>query len=95
MVIINIKQNMNKSAMIRARIKEDLKEDVNKVFDKLGLTTTEAITLFYKQIKLNNGLPFDVKIPNKTTRKTMIETDKKKNLFKTESVDDLLSKLAI
>lgn len=81
--------------MIRARIKEDLKEDVNKVFDKLGLTTTEAITLFYKQIKLNNGLPFDVKIPNKTTRKTMIETDKKKNLFKTESVDDLLSKLAI
>jgi DNA-damage-inducible protein J len=86
---------MNKSAMIRARIKEDLKEDVNKVFDKLGLTTTEAITLFYKQIKLNNGLPFDVKIPNKTTRKTMIETDKKKNLFKTESVDDLLSKLAI
>jgi DNA-damage-inducible protein J len=95
MVIINIKQNMNKSAMIRARIKEDLKEDVNKVFDKLGLTTTEAITLFYKQIKLNNGLPFDVKIPNKTTRKTMIETDKKKNLFKTESVDDLLSKLEI
>jgi DNA-damage-inducible protein J len=86
---------MNKSAMIRARIKEDLKEDVNKVFDKLGLTTTEAITLFYKQIKLNNGLPFDVKIPNKTTRKTMIETDKKKNLFKTESVDDLLSKLEI
>lgn len=81
--------------MIRARIKEDLKEDVNKVFDKLGLTTTEAITLFYKQIKLNNGLPFDVKIPNKTTRKTMIETDKKKNLFKTESVDDLLSKLEI
>jgi DNA-damage-inducible protein J len=86
---------MNKSAMIRARIKENLKEDVNKVFDKLGLTTTEAITLFYKQIKLNNGLPFEVKIPNKTTRKTMTETDKKKNLLKTEGVDDLLSKLEI
>jgi len=86
---------MNKSAMIRARIEEGLKEDVNKIFDKIGLSTTEAITLFYKQIKLNNGLPFDVRIPNKTTKKTLIETDKKKNLVKTESVDDLFGKLEI
>jgi DNA-damage-inducible protein J len=86
---------MNKSAMIRARIEESLKEDVNKVFDKLGLTVTEAITLFYKQIKLNNGLPFDVKIPNKTSRKTFIETDKKENVLKADSVEDLFAKLEI
>lgn len=81
--------------MIRARIEESLKEDVNKVFDKLGLTVTEAITLFYKQIKLNNGLPFDVKIPNKTSRKTFIETDKKENVLKADSVEDLFAKLEI
>ncbi|MEA3398835.1 MAG: type II toxin-antitoxin system RelB/DinJ family antitoxin [Patescibacteria group bacterium] len=86
---------MNKSAMIRARIEEKLKEDVSKVFEKLGLSTTEAITLFYKQIKLHNGLPFDVKIPNKTTRKTFVETDKKENLVKAENADDLFAKLEI
>ena len=86
---------MNKSAMIRARIEEELKEEVGKVFDKLGLTTTEAITLFYKQIKLYNGLPFDVRIPNKTTKKTLDETDKKKNLIKGGSADDLFAKLEI
>ena len=86
---------MNKSAMIRARIEENLKEEVNKVFEELGLSTTEAITLFYKQIKLNNGLPFDVKIPNKTTRKTFVETDKKENLLKAENADDLFAKLEI
>ena len=81
--------------MIRARIEEKLKEDVGKVFDKLGLSTTEAITLFYKQIKLHKGLPFSVKIPNKLTKKTLAETDKKKNLVKTESVENLFDKLEI
>ena len=86
---------MNKSAMIRARIEEGLKSDVTKVFEKLGLSTTEAITLFYKQIKLHNGLPFSVKIPNKTTKQTFKETDKRKNLVKTKNVKDLFDKLEI
>lgn len=81
--------------MIRARIEEKLKEDVGKVFDKLGLTTTEAITLFYRQIKLHKGLPFSVKIPNKETKKTLEETDKKKNLIKTKNTEDLFAKLEI
>ena len=86
---------MNKSAMIRARIEEKLKVDVGKVFEKLGLSTTEAITLFYRQIKLHNGLPFNVKIPNKTTKQTFTETDKKKNLVKAEDVESLFDKLEI
>ncbi|RLC37950.1 type II toxin-antitoxin system antitoxin, RelB/DinJ family [Candidatus Falkowbacteria bacterium] len=86
---------MNKSAMIRARIEEKLKEDVNKVFDKLGLSTTEAITLFYKQIKLHKGLPFSVKIPNKITKKVFEETDKKKNLIKAGKMENLFDKIEI
>ncbi|MCK5211090.1 type II toxin-antitoxin system RelB/DinJ family antitoxin [Candidatus Parcubacteria bacterium] len=86
---------MNKSAMIRARIEEKLKVDVGKVFEKLGLSTTEAITLFYKQIKLHDGLPFSVKIPNKTTKQTFEETDKKKNLVKTKDAKSLFDKLEI
>ena len=81
---------MNKSAMIRARVEEKLKSDVGKVFEKLGLSTTEAITLFYKQIKLNNGLPFSVKIPNKITKQTFAETDKKKNLIKAKNFKKIL-----
>ncbi len=86
---------MNKSAMIRARIEEKLKVDVGKVFEKLGLSTTEAITLFYKQIRLHNGLPFSVKIPNKTTRQTLAETDKKKNLIKSRNSKSLFDNLEI
>ena len=58
---------MAKSAMIRARIKPDLKREVEGVFSDLGLSATEAITLFYKQIAIHRGLPFPVRIPNAAT----------------------------
>lgn len=86
---------MKKSAMIRARIEEKLKEDVGKVFDKLGLTTTEAITLFYKQIKLHKGLPFDVRIPNKLTRKVIKDSEKGIDVFEAKDANDLFKQLEI
>lgn len=66
---------MGKTSTIRARIEPDLKNKAEKIFKQLGLTTTQAITLFYKQIELKKGLPFDVAIPNKNTCKTFSDTD--------------------
>ena len=50
-------------AVVRARVDSSLKNDTEKVFEKLGLTTTEAIRLFLAQVKLRGGLPFEVRIP--------------------------------
>ncbi len=50
-------------AVVRARVDSGLKHDTEKVFEKLGLTTTEAIRLFLAQVKLRGGLPFEVRIP--------------------------------
>ncbi len=58
---------MNKTAMIRARMEPNLKHDAEEILHSLGLSTTEAITLFYKQIALQRGLPFAVKLPNEET----------------------------
>jgi DNA-damage-inducible protein J len=55
---------MTKSAMIRARIRPELKDAVEKILAELGLNPTEAITLFYEQIRLRQGLPFAVKLPD-------------------------------
>jgi len=57
---------MNKTSTVRARIEPDLKDKAERVFRKLGLTSTQAITLFYKQVELRKGLPFDVVIPNES-----------------------------
>lgn len=86
---------MLKSAMIRARMDPDLKEEVERVFAELGLTTTQAITLFYQQVKLNQGLPFSVRIPNEVTRRTFAETDAGQNVVPCESAEDMVSVLGI
>ena len=51
---------MKKSATIRARMEPDLKDRAEYIFRKLGLSTTQALTLFYRQVELRNGLPFDL-----------------------------------
>jgi len=86
---------MAKSEMIRARIEPDLKVEVEEILTQLGLTVTEAITLFYKQVKLNNGIPFEIKIPNSITIKTMQDTDSGKNLIESESIEEMFEKLNI
>lgn len=86
---------MSKTSTIRARIEPDLKDRAENVFRELGLTTTQAITLFYKQVELRNGLPFEVAIPNETTRRTFEDTDAGRNLVVCEDADDMFEKLGI
>ena len=88
-------KDMVKTATIRARVEPTLKEDVEKLFKKMGLSTTEAINLFYRQVKLRNGLPFNVVIPNKTTEKVFKDTDARRNLIRCEDADDMFDKLGI
>jgi DNA-damage-inducible protein J len=55
---------MPRAAMIHARMEPELKHDVESIFRALGMTTTEAVTLFYKQVKMRHGLPFAVEVPD-------------------------------
>ena len=86
---------MAKTATIRARIEPRLKREVEKLFAEMGLTTTEAINLFYHQVMLRKGLPFSVVIPNKKTEKVFQDTDVRRNLIRCESAEDMFDKLGI
>ena len=52
-----------KSANLYARIEPDVKEKAESILSTLGIPASSAINMFYKQIILNRGLPFEVKIP--------------------------------
>ena len=84
---------MAKTAMIRARTEPGLKNKVEKILSVLGLSPSEAINIFYHKVELEKGLPFDVKIPNKTTLKTMEDVKKNRNLNRFDNVEDMLKKL--
>ena len=86
---------MSKSAMVRARIEPELKEQTEKIFKQLGLSVTQAITLFYKQVEARNGLPFNVVIPTSETLKTFEATDADKDLVVCENADEMFDKLGI
>jgi len=86
---------MAKDTTVRAKMEPELKRKVESVFSRLGLTTTEAITLFYRQVELNKGLPFEVKIPNRLTVKTFRETDTGKNLKEFKDAEELFRDLGI
>lgn len=60
-----------KTSAVHARIEPETKEKVEEILRSLGLTPTEAIRIFYKQISLRGGLPFPVAIPNKLTTSTL------------------------
>ncbi|MBD2395634.1 type II toxin-antitoxin system RelB/DinJ family antitoxin [Cyanobacterium aponinum FACHB-4101] len=86
---------MSKTATVRARIEPDLKIRVEHIFQKLGLSTTEAINLFYKQVELQQGLPFEVKIPNEITQKTLEKTDRGEELNHCDNLENMFEQLGI
>ena len=53
-----------KSANLYARIEPEVKEQAESILSALGIPASNAINMFYKQIILQRGFPFDVKIPS-------------------------------
>lgn len=62
-------------ATVRARIDAELKEDVEKILSEIGISTSQAITMFMKGIKRERGIPMELKIPNEETLQAMYEVE--------------------
>lgn len=54
---------MAKTANLFVRIEPDVKEQAESILSALGIPVSNAINMFYKQIILQRGLPFAVKLP--------------------------------
>ena len=86
-------QQAAKTKMIHARIEPRLKRSAEKVFAEIGVTTTEAIRIFLKQVELHKGLPFPVLIPNAKTIRAMAEANQPAKLKRYGSFRELRSRL--
>ncbi len=84
---------MSKTTMITAQVDPRLKCETEKVLKDLGLTTSQAITLFFNQINLRQGLPFAIALPNTETAQAIEEALAGVNLHTAESMDALFEKL--
>ncbi len=78
-----------KTAAVHSRIQPEIKEKAEGILQRLGLSPTEAIRMFYTQITLRNGLPFDVTIPNDQTIKALEDSRNGRNLEQFDSTEEL------
>ena len=86
---------MARTAMINARTERELKKEVEEILKSLGISTTEAINIFFRQVKLRRGLPFPVEIPNEETLRVFHESEEGKGLVDCKDADDIFEKLGV
>ena len=84
---------MSRTVTVRARMTPGLKSEVEMLLAQLGVTTTEAINMFFSQIRLRKGLPFSVEVPNKITRRTFEATDRGDELHTYTNLDEMFEAL--
>jgi DNA-damage-inducible protein J len=85
-------KSKTKTGYINARVTQALKHDAERVLSALGVSTTEAITMFLRQVVINQGLPFPVRIPNaETVAAIQAARENPAALTRYDSVDDLMA----
>jgi DNA-damage-inducible protein J len=67
---------MSKTATARARVEPEVKEEAERIFGDCGLSASQAIGLFYRQVILERGLPFPIKSFNEETRRVLRESER-------------------
>jgi DNA-damage-inducible protein J len=83
---------MANGAYVQARIDPHIKEEARSVLDELGISMSEAIVVYLKQIILQRGIPFELKLPNKATSQAVQELESGKGVT-FSSADELLEDL--
>jgi DNA-damage-inducible protein J len=86
---------MAKDATARARMDPDLKAEAERILAECGLNATQGINLFYRQVVLRQGLPFDVRIPNAESREAIRESETGEGLVRFGNAEELFRDLEI
>ena len=83
------------STTISLHVDPDIQRSAEQIFERLGLTASEAVSLFYGQVKLQHGLPFPVELPNGTTMKALDEAQDREKLASFDTLEELYEDLGI
>lgn len=84
---------MTRMAIVRAWVESGLKRQAEELFSEMGLSTTEAMTLFFKQATIHRGLPFSVTMPNAETVEALQQARDGGQLTEHAGLDALKAKL--
>jgi DNA-damage-inducible protein J len=84
---------MGKTATIQTRVDPTVKHNAQIILKKLNISMSEAISMYLSQITLHRGIPFEIKIPNEITAKTLKDSESGNDLHAVDSIDELFEEL--
>jgi DNA-damage-inducible protein J len=82
-------EEMPRTEVVQARMDAQTKAQAVQVFNELNISTSQAITVFFRQVALQRGIPFDLKIPNKVTAETVAKVRRGEELIRVSGIDEL------
>ena len=83
---------MSKTAMFHIRVEPSLKSEVETILEEIGLSTSEAVTLFFKRVRMERGIPFELKIPNAETLQAMKDIEEGR-VEKFDTIEEMIESL--
>jgi len=86
---------MTKTATTRARVEPEVKEEAEKILRDCGLNASQAINLFYRQVILERGIPFQIRTFNEETRRVLKNSEQGVEVEQFDSADALFEDLGI
>ncbi len=89
-----VSMGTTKTATARALIDPEIKKEAESILKGLGLSVSKSYELFYRQVIANRGLPFELRVPNKTTMKA-IENSRQGRGKTFKDADELFDDLGI
>ena len=86
-----------KTETLHIRVSREVKEDAEILLDQMGMTISESVNIFLRQLILNGEIPFPIraKIPNGITKQAMYEAENGINVKKFANADDMFKELGI
>jgi DNA-damage-inducible protein J len=86
---------MAKTATTRARVEPEVKAEAEKILSECGLSPSQGISLFYRQVILHRGLPFPIQSFNTETRRVLKESEEGVAVTQFDSAEALFKDLGI
>lgn len=83
------------TTFVRARIDETLKSEAAAVLAEMGLTVSDVVRIALTKIAKEKALPFEMRVPNALTAKTLAKSERGQELYHAKDADDLFEQLGI
>ena len=90
---ISWRNKMATTTMVHVRVDEAIKRKATAALEAMGLSVSDAVRVLLTRVAADEALPFEVRVPNALTAKTLAACDRGEDLTVCKDVDDMFKKL--